>query len=397
MGEVWLARNERTQRDFAIKIMLPGLVSSPEAVRRFVQEARATGRIHHPSIVEVFDAGKTSDGRPYLVMELLRGESLEDRLRRVGGLTEVELCILLSQVAAALALAHEAGLVHRDLSGSNIFLAKSADGDVEIPKILDFGVSKILDGSPSRTIHGALLGSPAYMSPEQAEGAEGVDSRTDIWSLGVLAYQALSGRFPFGGRTTSAVMMGVLTKNHRPLISVLPTVDPELARLVEACLVKDRERRLCTAAALAVGLQDIALRLSAGEAWPMTPRRPADRLALPADRKVKERFKHSVSLWVAGPAVLAGLLGTALGYWSGHGKGQPGVNERGASVPVAQVGSNSSHAHPLTGIPSGALAAATPVPLVPSGACSFPAPSPSAAPSDLQDALALRAKGRGRR
>jgi serine/threonine-protein kinase len=327
MGEVWVARNERTQRDFALKVLLGTLSQNVEAMRRFAQEARATGRLRHPGIVEVFDAGKTLDGRPYLVLELLDGECLADRLVRVGRLSELETCVLLSQAAAAVAHAHEAGVIHRDLSAANVFLAKAPDPHGEVPKILDFGVSKLDDGSLSGTLIGALLGSPSYMSPEQAEGAENVDERTDVWSLGVLLYQCLTGRVPFNGRNQNATMIAVLTKTHRPLLEVAPKTDPELAALVEACLVKPREGRLASALELASRLRGIALRLAPGDARVVPRRRAGDRLPRVAARS---RFEFGAGSWIAlralvglglrapGPiAAACGLVGIALGFVGG--------------------------------------------------------------------------------
>jgi len=266
MGEVWAARNERTDRDFAIKLLLPALARNQEALERFVREAKATGRLRDPGIVDVFDAGQTRDGRPYLVMELLSGESLDARLCREGRLDPFVVCTSLARIARALHRAHQTGIVHRDLSSANIFFATSGDGRIEVPKILDFGVSKIVgpqyDGRV-RTGDGAVLGSPAYMSPEQAQGAEKVDCRADVWSLGVLLYECLCGRHPFIARNYNALMMQIVGRPHRSLSDVMPELEPELAALVDACLIKDRAARVQTALELAEQLESMALLLAA--------------------------------------------------------------------------------------------------------------------------------------
>lgn len=282
MGEVWSVRNERTNRDFAIKFLLPALARDPEALHRFVREAKATGQMRHPNVVTAMDAGM-HDGRPYLVMELLSGESLEARLARDGRLDELETCILMAQVARALEHAHACALVHRDLSTANVFLCDSQDEGPAAVKVLDFGVSKVLDESQNgrvRTDNGKILGSPFYMSPEQAKGAEGVDARTDIWSLGVLIYQCLGGKTPFVGPNYNALMFSILQSSHEPLACRLPQLDQELNELVESCLIKDREIRTGSAAELANQLEQIALRLARerGRSRYVPLRRSVDRL-----------------------------------------------------------------------------------------------------------------------
>jgi eukaryotic-like serine/threonine-protein kinase len=282
MGEVWSARNERTNRDFAIKFLLPALARDPEALHRFVREAKATGQLRHPNVVTAMDAGM-HEGRPYLVMELLSGESLEARLAREGRLDELETCILLGQVARALEHAHASALVHRDLSSANVFLCDSQDDGPPVVKVLDFGVSKVLDESQIgrvRTDDGKILGSPVYMSPEQAKGAESVDERTDLWSLGVLLYQCLSGQTPYSGPNYNALMFAILQKSHEPLLNLVPQIDSQLAELVESCLVKDREVRTGSARELASQLEQVAMRLSRdrGRSRYLPLRRSVDRL-----------------------------------------------------------------------------------------------------------------------
>jgi eukaryotic-like serine/threonine-protein kinase len=284
MGEVWAARNERTDRDFAIKFLLPYLVGNSQAIERFVREARATGQLHHPNIVSVLDAGRAQDGRPYLVMELLAGETLEQRLARERALPQLSACVLFSQVARALDVAHHAGLVHRDLSSGNVFLVPADQGPEPVARLLDFGVSKILGSRADgclRTGNGAMLGAVEYMSPEQACGAESVDERTDLWSFGVLLYECLTGSHPFAGNNYRALIFNILQTPHRPLGQAVPLVDADLCSLVEACLIKDREARLASARQVAEQLERIAWRLSASgaERAPVVRRRATDRLS----------------------------------------------------------------------------------------------------------------------
>ncbi len=291
MGEVWAAKNELTQKNFAIKFLLPALAERPDALERFIREAETAGSLDHPAIVDVFDVAQAEDGRPFIVMELLAGESLEARLERTGPLSALEVAAFLAQIADGLDLAHRAGIVHRDLSLANVFLARNPEGGRPIAKILDFGVSKTLGPAArdrTETGHGAVLGCPEFMSPEQARGAEQVDGRTDVWSLGVVLYQCLTGAAPFRGKNYNALMVSIITKAHRPLLEVAPATDPELARLVEACLAKDRKLRVQTAREVSDRLGGIARRLAGPASLDTSPRRRAtDRLPRVANGRVR--------------------------------------------------------------------------------------------------------------
>src|SRR4051812_27078786 len=213
-------------------------------------------------------------------MELLVGEGLDDRLKRDGSLPPLQVAGYFSQIAMALDLAHRAGIVHRDLSASNIFLARSREHNGICPKILDFGVSKHLGPNAGgfQTCHGAVLGNPLYMSPEQARGAEQVDARTDVWSLGVLMYQCLTGVAAFASRNYNALMVDIMTRPHRPMTELCPALDRALVAIVEGCLVKDRTRRIGSASELAERLAVVARRLGRDEDSDSPRRRATDRL-----------------------------------------------------------------------------------------------------------------------
>ncbi len=262
MGMVWAARNERTDRAFAIKFMLPQFARDPTLVQRFFREARVCGRLEHPSLVHIYDLGMAEEAGsvPYMVMELLRGEGLDVVLKRVGRLDPRPGVSLMVGVSGALALAHKAGVVHRDIKPANIFLNRtSQDGDVTA-KILDFGISKTIGvgpRAPSLTHVGMLVGTPLYMSPEQARGQRDIDARSDIWGMGVILYQAIAGVAPFNENNYNAVLSAILTHRHKSLGAVLPGLPPLLSETIDLCLAKDRNRRLASAELLAERLEQV--------------------------------------------------------------------------------------------------------------------------------------------
>jgi eukaryotic-like serine/threonine-protein kinase len=279
MGSVWAARNELTDRDFAIKFLLPTLAQSKEALQRFFQEARACGQIKHPAVVDVYDMGQAEDGSPYLVMELLEGEGFDHRLHRAGIFRPAEAAAWLAFVARGLEEAHVRGLVHRDLKPGNIFFALDDRGDV-IPKVLDFGVSKVTrdqgDFNMVKTTTGAVLGSPTYMSPEQASGDPDVDGRADVWSLGVILYEALTGTLPFDAANYNALMVSIITRPHRPANEVAPGIPADLSAIIDHALEKDRADRIGTARELAERLETVATALGGAPDLPrLQPKTPS--------------------------------------------------------------------------------------------------------------------------
>ncbi len=247
MGSVWEAQNRLTERRVAIKFMLPELVDAPATVERFFREAKASARIDHPCIVDVLDLGTLptpsgENGAPYLVLEYLEGRSLE-QIVEAAPLAPIQAAALLLEVVRALVAAHAAGIIHRDLKPGNVFIAKK--GEAIVPKILDFGISKITSaiGDMRVTRTGAVLGSPAYMSPEQARGRTDIDGRADIWAIGVILYEAVSNKLPFTGENYNQVMMAITLDEPTPLANVAPSVDDEFLAIVGACLHKDRDLR----------------------------------------------------------------------------------------------------------------------------------------------------------
>ena len=197
MGAVYLAEHSFIGRRAAIKVLRRAFADDGDVIARFMNEARAANAIRHRNIIDILDVGRLSDGLPYLLMEYLEGETLGQRLARVGRLSVAEAVAIIGPAAAGLSAAHQAGVVHRDLKPDNIFLARAPRSDTERVILLDFGVAK-LRGDPSNVATGAaLLGTPAYMSPEQCRGIGEVDARTDVYALGTILFQMLCGRVPF--------------------------------------------------------------------------------------------------------------------------------------------------------------------------------------------------------
>lgn len=254
MGTVWLARDEALERDVAVKFLHKTLINDPNANVRFRNEARAAAQIQHPNICGVIDIGE-HEGAPFMVMERLRGETLAERITRERSLPPQQAVEILIDVLSALDAAHAGGILHRDLKPENVFLAK--EGDRVVPKILDFGVSKFIGDDAQRvklTRTGALVGTPAYMSPEQALGLDDVDVRSDVWAAGVLLFEMVAGRLPYEAPNYNAMLVKIATEPPRMLESVVPGVDPALACITGRALTRDRNERFPTARAFADAL-----------------------------------------------------------------------------------------------------------------------------------------------
>lgn len=250
MGSVWEGRHASLGTRVAIKFIEADYADNGEARSRFDREARAAASLQSKHAIQIFDHGVTEDGKPYIVMEMLLGEPLDKRIQRLGQLPLQDTTRILQQVGRALAQAHEKGIVHRDLKPENIFLVASPDDDDEIAKVLDFGIAKIQgDGSPgltSSTKTGAVLGTPYYMSPEQARGLRNVDHRTDIWSLGVIAFRAVTGRLPFEGESVGDLLVKICTSPVPIPSEILPGLPPAFDTWFLRALDRDPTRRFAS-------------------------------------------------------------------------------------------------------------------------------------------------------
>ena len=255
MGTVFESTHPEDGRAIAVKVLESTLCQEPDVKARFVEEGRTCQRLVHPNIVRVFDVGEAEDGTPYIVMELLEGVSLSAYTKAGVRVPMAQAAAMLQGVLAGLGAAHAQGVVHRDLKPDNVILARDASGTFT-PKILDFGIAKVMDaagGMGSKTRTGMLLGTPAYMSPEQVRSSKDVDARSDLWSAGVLLYELLAGRVAFPAPTEYARLQAVLNATPVPL----EQVDPQLARLsafVRLALQKDRAQRYQSALEMARAL-----------------------------------------------------------------------------------------------------------------------------------------------
>lgn len=241
-GMIYAARHHVLGRDAAVKVLRSELVGSPTMVARFLREATAVNMIRHPNIVDIYEFGELPDGRPFYVMELLRGTDLKKLLRMHGRYSPEDVVMLLEQVCQALEAAHRAGIVHRDLKASNIILCDTDAGP--IAKLVDFGIAKLLHpeaGAQGLTEAGALLGTSHNMAPEQIRGEE-VDERTDIYALGILLYQLLTAQLPFTAENIQDVAwMHLQAPPPRP--SQIAPIAPAIDAVVLRCMEKERERR----------------------------------------------------------------------------------------------------------------------------------------------------------
>lgn len=316
MGDVYLARDTRLGRKVALKLLPDYLTGDESRSRRFKQEARAASALNHPNVLTIYEI-QQADGRYFIATEFVEGETLRQHLKG-GSLRPVEALEVATQIAAALSKAHQAGIVHRDIKPENIML--DAEGRV---KVLDFGLAKYTqplsgfaaDDVNTESLHtapGVLMGTTAYMSPEQVRGLT-VDARTDIWSLGVVLYEMLAGRTPFGRQTPSDVLAAILEREPEPFSQEGSGVPSELQRIVGKALRKDREKRYQTSKDLALDLESLRRELEvaegSGRVAPINTDVRGSSAAARATRK-----KSATALVLA--AVLLLTAAAAIGAWA---------------------------------------------------------------------------------
>ena len=305
MGAVYEAEHVSTGELVAIKFVDRGLAYDERVTARFEREARAASAVASPHIVRVIDFG-SDDGQPYIVMELLRGEDLGTRLARLRTVPIAEALHVVAQVLRGLAQAHAAGIVHRDLKPDNVLLVPH-EGDPLFAKLVDFGISKIarLEGRASLAItqKGIVLGTPLFMSPEQAEAAPDIDARSDLYSVGAILFECLAGRPPHVGETEDQILSRIRTADAPDLRTVATDIPEPVARLVSTALQRDRAARFQTAAEMLASLEEIAEAVPYVPAPPPPALEPARSSAPSAPRRSRSRV----------PVVVAAVLATVSG------------------------------------------------------------------------------------
>jgi eukaryotic-like serine/threonine-protein kinase len=305
MGSVWVADHLTLECQVAVKLISAALAGREGALARFSREARTAAQIRSPHLVQIFDHGVMDDGTPYIVMELLRGESLAERLARGGPLALAEVATIVEQLGRALGSAHRLGVVHRDLKPENVFLVDlpdAAEGELFV-KLLDFGVARSLQGDEAGgvTQAGALLGTPAYMSPEQLADSAKVGPAADLWSLGVLAYRALTGELPFAGATPVALWTAIAARSFTPATRVRAGLPAELDGWFDRALAIEAADRFPSARAMADELKRLCGFTEPAALGPSTP--PPPTAAQAASARAASSAEQSTVDFVEGAAL----------------------------------------------------------------------------------------------
>jgi serine/threonine-protein kinase len=299
MGAVYEVEHLITKHRRALKLLHPQYAAYPQVIERFLREASAAGRIGNPHIIETFDAGQLESGEPYLVMELLQGQTLADMMESKGELSIGEAAELLRQACTGVQAAHDAGIVHRDLKPDNLFIT-TRDGRPFL-KILDFGVSKfdpgLTGGALGVTQEGATLGTPFYMPPEQIRGDKHIDTRADIYALGVILYECVGGNRPFNADTLAHLAVLIHEGKPLPIGDLRPDIPSRFAEVVHKAMAKDKEQRHGTARELAEALAAFTPQvLGPTVGWPGRGKAPPEPARIPESKpKPSEKLLASAS------------------------------------------------------------------------------------------------------
>lgn len=348
MGTVFAGVHEWTSRQVAVKMLNADLAADEVTAQRFLQEARAAAGLEHPNVVDVLDMGQAEDGAVYLVLELLVGGSLSDQIVRGPMSVEATLSHLLP-VIDALGSAHAHGIVHRDLKPDNIFLSITPQGRV-IPKLLDFGIVKIAGDKASKTKVGFIVGTPEYMSPEQAQGKADIGPPSDVWSMGVVLFECLTGQLPFQAETQTGVLVAVVTQRAPSVRTLGIEVPRAIAAVVDRALAVEPEARFPDAAALGKALEaaargiDPGIAVSDGAKQTAAPgprtrglaaARGADEAGLPAatDARSAATRRWVPLVAIAGVALLAAAV--AVAFHVGRGDAQAAGDRPGREALIA--------------------------------------------------------------
>jgi eukaryotic-like serine/threonine-protein kinase len=322
MGSVWVARHVGLQTDVVVKFILANLVNEPEVLARFQREAAAAADVKSPHVVQMIDHGVTDAGLPFIAMELLDGEDLEARIEREGAIPPGEVAGVVLQVSRALSRAHEKKIIHRDIKPENIFLCDTGEEEAFV-KVLDFGIAKVTDLEQQHTLTGEIVGSPLWMSPEQVMALKSIDHRSDLWSLGIVAFYALTGKLPFGGSTIATLSVAICTADPPPPSQFNPELSPAIDQWFAAACARDVTKRFQTARAMADALvnavggpQNARVRLRGAMSMGSMPTRVLLRASLPPAAVPKQVVSRRPVFIAAGAAVaVIALIGIIVLVW----------------------------------------------------------------------------------
>jgi serine/threonine-protein kinase len=417
MGVVVVAYHVALAQRVAIKFMLRQAASDENAVGRFLREARAAAALSNEHVTRVLDVGTLENGAPYMVMEFLAGFDMSEALRRDGPMSIGAAVDIVLQACEALAEAHARGIVHRDLKPANLFATTRPDGS-RLIKVLDFGISKAVDPinaatSQNLTATGVVMGSPAYMSPEQVRSSRDVDPRTDIWSLGVILYELLTGVSPFEGETMGATLAMIVADDPPPIAARRRDLPPDLVATITRCLARRVNERVKNVGELASSLLPFAEAegaLSVKRILRMSGVSNSGTIAVPAEvsfQRTSQAPSPTASAWLRSGAVpgvptrsrarvgviAAALLGTAIavGFFALHRPGarvEPAATAAPPTQPLSAAASDHAAQEPAAATGATAPSAASPAPhdddrLIPLPQAT-PAPPTAAAPRAAQ-------------
>lgn len=399
MGAVWEGVHTSLGTRVAIKFIDAEHADSEEARSRFVNEAHAAARLNTKHVVSVYDQGVTEDGRPYIVMEFLAGEPLDRRLTRVSTLSPEATTAILQQVCRALTKAHKSGIVHRDLKPENVFLVYDDEDQTEIAKVVDFGIAKFTDASmgvSSSTRTGSVLGTPYYMSPEQARGLRSVDTRSDLWSLAVIGFRCMVGRLPFEGEAVGDLLVKICTSPIPAPSSMKPELSPQIDAFFAKAMAREPDERFQNADEMSAALGEATglaprSRMGSlvgdytsgpGHALPPPPADASGPNPMVPEAQTVKAFTQSASVPKRGvPPVLLGAA-AAMGLLMLGGVAWIAVRASAANTPEVHVATESQ---PAVESPADSASAAIAIDVAPTATEVVP-PVPSAAPAPSQSA-----------